>query len=347
MEIQHEEEQEETNSNFIAHNRHTLTKEYSLDSNSSFNSNKSSQSAYLEGNHCGFPKAQNSGHNSNQLHPFISSLSDSIPNDDYNQTQSFKSNFSFDEYKNYRKASSHPVSSFSSSSQLITNNQFIYHPFYSSYQYDNNNNNNQYKFKQTSTQFNPQINFKKTQKKTKSNHHKTKGIENPKNKIHLENILRQKEKRTTLMIRNIPNKFVLKQFIEEINMNFRSQYDLIYLPIDRDNKCNLGYAFINFLDPMIVISFYDSFNGRKWTRYNSDKRCELAYAKIQGKEELLKYINKSFTEEIKNAYITETKITTNLELPLRYFQAFKNFYPYSSCKIVNYDKFIVDSYYNF
>ena len=39
---------------------------------------------------------------------------------------------------------------------------------------------------------------------------KTKNLDVPRNKINLENILRQKDKRTTIMIRHIPNKYSLK-----------------------------------------------------------------------------------------------------------------------------------------
>jgi hypothetical protein len=106
------------------------------------------------------------------------------------------------------------------------------------------------------------------------------------NRINLENILRGRDKRTTLMIRHIPNKYNLYSFLEDINMDFKGTYDVFYLPIDYKNNCNLGFAFINFVDPMHIIGFYDAFRGKRWRRFKSDKICELAYAKFQGKEEL-------------------------------------------------------------
>ena len=54
-------------------------------------------------------------------------------------------------------------------------------------------------------------------------------IENPKNIIHLDNILKLKDKRTTLIIRNIPNKYNLLLLIEELNINFSLKYDILYL----------------------------------------------------------------------------------------------------------------------
>jgi hypothetical protein len=59
--------------------------------------------------------------------------------------------------------------------------------------------------------------------------------------------------------------------LEEINEYFKDKYDLFYLPIDYANNCNLGFAFINFIDPMHVIAFYDKYRGKKWKKFNSEK----------------------------------------------------------------------------
>jgi hypothetical protein len=72
------------------------------------------------------------------------------------------------------------------------------------------------------------------------------------------------------MIRHIPNKYTLKAFLEDIG-EFVNKYDLFYLPLDYKNNCNLGFAFINFVDPMHIVSFYDTFRGKKWQRFNSEK----------------------------------------------------------------------------
>lgn len=77
--------------------------------------------------------------------------------------------------------------------------------------------------------------------------------------------------RTTIMIRHIPNKYSLKTFVEDLNENFKDKYDLFYLPIDYINNCNLGFAFINFVDPMHIIAFFNMYRGKKWTRFNSEK----------------------------------------------------------------------------
>lgn len=55
------------------------------------------------------------------------------------------------------------------------------------------------------------------------------------------------DKRTTLMIKNIPNKYTQKMLLATIDEDFRGHYDFFYLPIDFKNKCNVGYAFINMV----------------------------------------------------------------------------------------------------
>lgn len=52
------------------------------------------------------------------------------------------------------------------------------------------------------------------------------------------------------------------------------------------NKCNVGYAFINFVDPVYILQFYEEFNGKKWKKFNSEKICQLTYGRIQGKNAL-------------------------------------------------------------
>jgi len=89
--------------------------------------------------------------------------------------------------------------------------------------------------------------------------------------INLENILLGKDKRTIMMIRNVPNKYTLSNIVDEINTHFLGKYDYINLPVDPERKLNLGYAFINFVDPLHIVLFYDIYHNKKWNRYRSDK----------------------------------------------------------------------------
>ena len=63
-------------------------------------------------------------------------------------------------------------------------------------------------------------------------------------------------------------------------------YDFFYLPIDFKNNCNMGYAFINFVDSIFIVDFFYQYDGTKWTQFNSDKICKITYGRIQGKKAL-------------------------------------------------------------
>uniref|UniRef100_A0A452XIF0 Mei2-like C-terminal RNA recognition motif domain-containing protein n=1 Tax=Aegilops tauschii subsp. strangulata TaxID=200361 RepID=A0A452XIF0_AEGTS len=74
--------------------------------------------------------------------------------------------------------------------------------------------------------------------------------------LDIERIAKREDPRTTLMIKNIPNKYNCKLLLGVIDENHRGTYDFVYLPIDFKNKCNVGYAFINMTDPQHIIPFY-------------------------------------------------------------------------------------------
>lgn len=93
--------------------------------------------------------------------------------------------------------------------------------------------------------------------------------------------------RKTCMIKNIPNKYNIYDLIDYINMTHYGTYDFLYLRMDFKNNCNVGYAFINFVDTKYVFSFYNRIHGMKWMNIGSRKIAELKYATIQGLENLI------------------------------------------------------------
>ncbi|CAK8534535.1 unnamed protein product [Lathyrus sativus] len=111
--------------------------------------------------------------------------------------------------------------------------------------------------------------------------------------LDLDKIRRGEDTRTTLMIKNIPNKYTSKMLLAAIDESQKGTYDFLYLPIDFKNKCNVGYAFINMLSPSLIIPFYETFNGKRWEKFNSEKVASLAYARIQGKNALVNHFQNS------------------------------------------------------
>lgn len=99
--------------------------------------------------------------------------------------------------------------------------------------------------------------------------------------------------RKTIMIKNIPNKYNQKMLLKVLDGNYSGMYDFFYLPIDFRNKCNLGYAFVNFRDSRDAADFYQEFHNHKWSNFNSKKVCEVTYARVQGKQALLSHFKNS------------------------------------------------------
>jgi hypothetical protein len=50
--------------------------------------------------------------------------------------------------------------------------------------------------------------------------------------LDIEKIKRGEDMRTSVMIKNIPNKYTQKALLQEINDNNIGKYDFLYLPID-------------------------------------------------------------------------------------------------------------------
>jgi len=101
------------------------------------------------------------------------------------------------------------------------------------------------------------------------------------------------DNRTTLMIKNIPNKYNQKMLLAAVDERHKGTYDFFYLPIDFKNKCNVGYAFINLVGYDFIRTFYEEFNNKKWEKFNSEKVCNITYARIQGKNALIQHFQNS------------------------------------------------------
>eukprot|EP00559_Dactyliosolen_fragilissimus_P006571 CAMPEP_0184863842 /NCGR_PEP_ID=MMETSP0580-20130426/12727_1 /TAXON_ID=1118495 /ORGANISM="Dactyliosolen fragilissimus" /LENGTH=1065 /DNA_ID=CAMNT_0027362409 /DNA_START=193 /DNA_END=3390 /DNA_ORIENTATION=+ len=113
--------------------------------------------------------------------------------------------------------------------------------------------------------------------------------------LDIEDVRKGSDTRTSLMIRNIPNKYTQKMLLSELmeSGHGSEKIDFFYLPIDFKNKCNRGYAFVNFVDYNDIVSFHKQYHGKSWKVYNSDKICDISYARIQGKSGMLKRFQNS------------------------------------------------------
>lgn len=126
--------------------------------------------------------------------------------------------------------------------------------------------------------------------------------------------LTPEERKTTVMIRNIPNRYtreMLKKFLinhcktqnkEKGELKSPavplSAFDFLYVPIDFESGYNQGYAFVNFTSHEAAWTFLQSQNLQNWDRFHSNKIRQICRAQLQGKEALIKkFDDVKFPEE--------------------------------------------------
>ena len=194
----------------------------------------------------------------------------------------------------------------------------------------NGNNNYNYQNNKMKAGFNKMINL---------NNNNIKGQKGEKQFLNLDNIASGKDTRTTIMIRNIPIKYT-DEILDETFHDFHGKYDCLYMPFDYEKNGNKGYAFINFVNPLHILLFYEKFNGKKWIHFESPKICELNMAHFQGVNEIQKHA-KNFKGLKKVCY---NNINENIIIPIKYFSKIKSRFPKMKYENKNKKEFLVKSF---
>ena len=135
--------------------------------------------------------------------------------------------------------------------------------------------------------------------------------------INLDEIAMGKDKSTTVMIRNIPIKYTDKILNDDL-IEFKGKYNCLYMPYDYEKNGNKGYAFINFINPLHILYFYEKFNGRRWDQFESNKICELNCAHFQGINEIQKHAKNYRGQKKPNFYMNKNEANENMIIPSKY-----------------------------
>ena len=93
------------------------------------------------------------------------------------------------------------------------------------------------------------------------------------------------DKRTTILIKNIPKNMTknqLKMILEKIaNINY------IYVPLFMLTRYNLRCAFVNVVNPKSIIDIYLKLRKTNFKYDNPNTKIEISYSNIQGRKELI------------------------------------------------------------
>lgn len=102
---------------------------------------------------------------------------------------------------------------------------------------------------------------------------------------------------TTMMVRNIPNRYTQKELIREMeSLGFAGTYDFVYLPMDKATMGNVGYAFVNFVNHESARRCMEVFDQYMFKKHRSKARAKIAtvsVAHIQGLEANLRHYSHS------------------------------------------------------
>jgi hypothetical protein len=93
--------------------------------------------------------------------------------------------------------------------------------------------------------------------------------------------------RTTLMLRNIPNRMVQADVLAAFaRLGLGGTYDFLYAPVDFRTRCGLGYAFVNAVSGAAAAAIHGALDGRAWGA-PSAKVAAVSYARLQGRDALV------------------------------------------------------------
>ena len=108
--------------------------------------------------------------------------------------------------------------------------------------------------------------------------------------VSIEKILNGEDKRTSIILKNIPfqmTKKELNNLLEGIgNINY------LYLPFDKNSKKNLGFGYVNLVNFKNIINLCDRIKEYNLSNKNLKKNIEIYYSKPQGKLALSKMFEK-------------------------------------------------------
>jgi len=109
--------------------------------------------------------------------------------------------------------------------------------------------------------------------------------------INLEGESSEKQAVTTIMIRNIPNRYTRKMLMDELDfLGFKDTYDFIYVPMDRSTHWNVGYAFVNFLEEESATRCMETLTDYHFSRFQRlGKIAQACPAHIQGLKNNMEY----------------------------------------------------------
>jgi len=133
--------------------------------------------------------------------------------------------------------------------------------------------------------------LKKKENKKENKYNKSNNKINRSKKIFPEKIARNEDKRTSLLIKGIPDYFskndIYNYIIKFGNINY------FYISEKIKNNKNTLTAYINVINYKSIIPIFMNLRNLKFMKGDNVYNIEVKYSKIQGKQKLKQYIKKN------------------------------------------------------
>ena len=318
-------------SNFMIGHNENINR-ISLNSNTS-HSNKSSNKdkCNTEPNNQTFFRHRVNPMSVNYIYPFKNSFLSTNTNSHNQSGHKIDSSLSSESNQSSQYLSNYQTLQFNHTMNNFRNNNNYLFPFPSEitpigsrHIYTNDFNSNEKLFNNNKQLFSLNLSYQKQNKieynnKFNNNNNNNFGSKSKNIPINLDNIALGKETRTTVMIKNIPIKYDTKILLKELE-HFDGKFNCLYMPYDYSKNGNKGYAFLNFVNPLHILLFYEWFHGKSWLFFESKKICDLYYANYQGIEEIKNHA-KNYKGNKKSFLfidLDEENINNIIEIPIKY-----------------------------
>ena len=106
-------------------------------------------------------------------------------------------------------------------------------------------------------------------------------------KVNPKNVNLGLDKRTSIIIKNIPDYISDDQF-RNIILNLNKNIDFFYVSSNIKTRKNLRVAFVNVLESKQIVPIYMGLYKMKFVYNSPNIEMEICYSKVQGKEQLMR-----------------------------------------------------------
>uniref|UniRef100_A0A7S2QPT4 Mei2-like C-terminal RNA recognition motif domain-containing protein n=1 Tax=Zooxanthella nutricula TaxID=1333877 RepID=A0A7S2QPT4_9DINO len=130
---------------------------------------------------------------------------------------------------------------------------------------------------------------------------------------------------TTVMFRDVPRKYSVWMLLTDLMRSAQMKdIDFAFVPWDKHLKSNMGFGFVNFVDPNVAKAVFRKMDGESWSLASIKKSIKVGVANVQGlAQNLVRYMSNSSMDckHVHAPVVFENGAQVSLESVLRRYAA--------------------------